>query len=519
MRMSHESSSTTMRIFPPTLSQILFLPSFLARLASGLFSEKIVNFTQLKASSSCPLVEVIILIGLKDQNDVVSAEQCLLKHHYHPQVLLLIIIKLMVMEIQKPHFMRRAKEKRHRFIACSSPLPPPPPPSSSRSSFNSGPILSKRIELDVSDSKRKKLSGTATKEVSSSPYSQIQTRKREYLVFKSFFGKRSLWRRILFASKKLRSIILLNVITVVYASNIPVVKEVEAIMSPAAFTVVRFTLSAIPFIPFVLKARGDAHTRNAGVELGFWVSLGYLMQAFGLLTSDAGRASFLSMFTVIVVPLLDGLLGAAIPARIWFGAIVSIVGVGMLESSGSPPSVGDFLNFLSAVFFGVHMLRTEHISRSIRKEKFLPLLGYEMAAMRDVSATETAIIYGLEPLWGAGFAWFLLGERWGASGWIGAALVLGREGKQRKNIDDMNMIMDRVRWRMDIPRTNNKACDTTSGLGGSLTVQICGSASESNLERKQSKKGDNTLVSDKNNGFSASPIILSSRKDGSDILK
>lgn len=45
--------------------------------------------------------------------------------------------------------------------------------------------------------------------------------------------------------------------------------------------------------------------------------------------------------------------------------------------------------------------------------------------MRDVSATETAIIYGLEPVWGAGFAWFLLGERWGATGWIGAALVLG----------------------------------------------------------------------------------------------
>lgn len=48
-----------------------------------------------------------------------------------------------------------------------------------------------------------------------------------------------------------------------------------------------------------------------------------------------------------------------------------------------------------------------------------------MAAMRDVLATETAIIYGLEPVWGAGFAWFLLGERWGVSGWIGAALVLG----------------------------------------------------------------------------------------------
>jgi hypothetical protein len=76
------------------------------------------------------------------------------------------------------------------------------------------------------------------------------------------------------------------------------VKEVEAIIDPAAFTVVRFALSAIPFIPFVFQARGDVHIRNAGIELGFWVSLGYLMQALGLLTSDAGRASFLSMFTV-----------------------------------------------------------------------------------------------------------------------------------------------------------------------------------------------------------------------------
>ena len=53
-------------------------------------------------------------------------------------------------------------------------------------------------------------------------------------------------------------------------------------------------------------------------------------------------------------------------------------------------------------------------------------LTLQMTAMRDVSATETAIIYALEPVWGGGFAWFLLGERWGTAGWIGAALVLGK---------------------------------------------------------------------------------------------
>lgn len=329
---------------------------------------------------------------------------------------------------------------------------------------------------------------------------------------------------------------MLNVITVVYASNIPVVKEVEAIMDPAAFNVVRFVITAVPFIPFVWQARDDAETRKAGIELGFWVSLGYLMQALGLLTSDAGRASFIATFTVVVVPLLDGMLGAIVPARTWFGAFMSLLGVALLESSGSPPSVGDVLNLLSAVFFGIHMLRTEHISRNTKKENILSLLGYEvcvvalfsamwyvvggrseefnpsfwtwtlvrdwivafpwipalytgvfstglclwveMVAMRDVSATETAIIYGLEPVWGAGFAWFLLGERWGTSGWIGALLV----------------------------------------LGGSLTVQIFGS-SPASTSRKDEEKEDQVLVSDKQKGFSPSPVVVGSRKGVSDLLK
>ncbi|KAF2317474.1 hypothetical protein GH714_022614 [Hevea brasiliensis] len=296
--------------------------------------------------------------------------------------------------------------------------------------------------------------------------------------------KQPFLREILFASDKIRSILLLNFITIVYASNIPVVKAVEAMMDPAAFSAMRFVMSAIPFLPFVFQARDDVKIRNAGMELGLWVSLGYLIEALGLLTSDAGRASFISMFTVVVVPLLDGMLGAIIPARTWFGVLMSAIGVAMLECSGSPPNVGDLLNFLSAIFFGIHMLRTEHFSRITKKENFLPLLGYEVcvvallstiwvmvggwfqeqnlspwtwavmwnwiiafpwipalytgafstglclwveiAAMRDVSATETAIIYGLEPLWGAGFAWFLLGERWGTAGWFGAALVLGK---------------------------------------------------------------------------------------------
>ncbi|KAL5815482.1 hypothetical protein ACOSQ4_026123 [Xanthoceras sorbifolium] len=359
--------------------------------------------------------------------------------------------------------------------------------------------------------------------------------------------KKPFWRRVSLESDKIKSILLLNVITIVYASDIPVLKAVEAIMDPAAFCAVRFVVSAIPFLPFVFRARDDVQTRNAGIELGLWVSLGYLVEVLGLLTTDAGRASFISLFTVIVVPLLDGMLGAIVPARTWFGILMSALGVGILECSGSPPNVGDLLNFLSAIFFGIHMLRTEHISRSTKNENFLPLLGYEIcivallstiwvliggwfdgdrdfnqtswtwtvlwdwmaafpwvpalytgifstgiclwieiAAMQDVSATETAVIYGLEPLWGAGFAWFLLGERWGTGGWIGAALV----------------------------------------LGGSLLVQIYGSTSPNkSIEAEDCNPERNLLMVpdlDKQklqNNLSTSPVVVRTKKNVTDILK
>ncbi|KAG8388031.1 hypothetical protein BUALT_Bualt02G0082900 [Buddleja alternifolia] len=340
--------------------------------------------------------------------------------------------------------------------------------------------------------------------------------------------KKPLWKKLIFGSKKFRSIIMLNVITIIYASNIAVIKEVEAFTDPAYFSAIRFAVSTIPFLPFIFRASNDSQTRNSGLELGLWVSLGYLSEALGLLTSDAGRASFISLFTVIVIPMLESMLGEVVPARTWFGILMSVIGICMLECSGSPPNIGDLFNFLSAVFFGIHTLRTEHISRTTRKENLLALLGYEVgvvavlstlwclmganvdsnglgwtwamfwdwivvfpwvpalytgvfstglclwgeiAAMREVSATETAVIYGMEPLWGAGFAWFLLGERWGVAGWIGAALI----------------------------------------LGGSLTVQMFGVAS------KEENEEELMVSTDQKKTLSASPVMVTYR-DSNNVM-
>ncbi|KQK18639.1 uncharacterized protein LOC100835286 [Brachypodium distachyon] len=294
------------------------------------------------------------------------------------------------------------------------------------------------------------------------------------------------WRKVtLLVPSRARSVILLNLVVLIFASNISVVKEAQSMLDPDLFNVLRFSIAAIPFVPFLLKSLRDMQVFIRGVELGIWVTLAFLAQSIGLVTADAGRASFISALTVIIVPLLDGILGAEIPIYTWLGALLSMVGVGILELSGSPPCVGDLLTLLSAFCFAIHMLRTEHISRNMKKDNFLALVGCqvlvlalvsaasfivkrllqsmvhwnlksqtptqlfsmmaafpwlailytgilsttfclwaEVVAMRDVSATETAIIYGLEPVWGAAFAWAIHGERWGVTGLIGAIFII-----------------------------------------------------------------------------------------------
>ncbi|KAF3321003.1 integral membrane protein [Carex littledalei] len=303
---------------------------------------------------------------------------------------------------------------------------------------------------------------------------------------KSLSRRGPLWRRIFFASRKVRSLMILNVLTVIYASDIPVLKEVEAITDPAFFNMVRFSVCALPFIPRLFKSSGDFKTRSAGLELGLWLSLAYLSQALGMLTSDAGRASFISAFTVIVVPLIDGLIGASIPPLTWFGAIASLFGVGFLESSGSP-CAGDVLNLLSALFFGIHMLRTEQISRKTSKKNFWPILGYEVIvvalssmlwfAIREYSTDSPQFMFSsfeLMALWDycASFPWIPALY----TGLFSTALCLWAE------------------------------------VGGSLTVQLLGTAPKE-TKTLEGNRAESTKSSQKDHYLSLSTLVVDSRKN------
>ena len=272
---------------------------------------------------------------------------------------------------------------------------------------------------------------------------------------------------------------LLNLLVVLCASNWVIVKDAEASYDPAAFTALRFVVAAAFFVPFLGRANREAWV--AGAELGVWFAAGYLAQAEGLLTIDASRASFLSTFSVLAVPLLNGLVGVPVSLTTWACAGSALVGVFFLENGGAPPGPGDAWSILSALFFAVQIWRTEARAREEGQGDILGLLAVivtivavvslgaaalqnpegahrlltslsadrdvladvpwpavlytgllstdavlliEVVALRAVSSTDAAIVYTTEPVLGALLAAAFLGERPTLSAYVGAAIIL-----------------------------------------------------------------------------------------------
>ena len=269
------------------------------------------------------------------------------------------------------------------------------------------------------------------------------------------------------------------------ASTFVVLKEGQENFDPFVFSSLRFVIAAAAFSPFLRGATNDERLLRAGLEIGVWAAGGYLTQSVGMVTADASRGAFLSAFTVVVVPVLAGLLGTASLKRMtWVSVGAALLGVMLLEDSGAPPSWGDFWNFASAVLFGVQIYRTEYWSKQCGSKHALPMMAValvmisalsvismlltypsqslyllqnpraldslwgstalpwtaiiymgvfvtdlglwaEVVALQHVSSTEAAIVYCMEPVCGAAFAYVLLNERWGLNGWIGAIMIVG----------------------------------------------------------------------------------------------
>ena len=251
-------------------------------------------------------------------------------------------------------------------------------------------------------------------------------------------------------------------------------KSAMSHIEPMTFIAARSAVAALALAPLALFERrragrparsGLAATAGTGATLFF---LGAVFQQQGLVWSTVTNTGFVTALYVVITPLIAwGLAGRRPLLIVWPAIALSFVGTWLL-GGGSFGAVahGDLLVAIGAIFWAGHVVLTAQASAFARPLAFTCLqfagvaviasVGAAMAetvtlgglvaaapaiayvgllssalafsilvfALEQSTPAEAAIIASTETVFAALAAYLLIGERLGATGWIGAALIL-----------------------------------------------------------------------------------------------
>ena len=255
----------------------------------------------------------------------------------------------------------------------------------------------------------------------------------------------------------------LIVITIIWGSTFVIVKETVASVPPPLLLALRFSVAALLFA----WVRPSRKAIKPGLILGVLSFVGFATQTVGLVSTTASKAAFITGLSVILTPLFSALwFRQSVPARAFGAAAVALVGLGLMSLTG-PVGVtaGDLWVLGTAVFYALYILYLAEVAPrygalELSALQFwpmallawlwaLPQLGQitelsagsvwsivylgavatalvsvlQVRAQRVVSAPVAALVFVLEPVFAAAFAYVLLGESLGVWGWVGAGLI------------------------------------------------------------------------------------------------
>ncbi|MCF8167620.1 MAG: DMT family transporter [Rhodoferax sp.] len=260
-------------------------------------------------------------------------------------------------------------------------------------------------------------------------------------------------------------------VTLVWGATFPVLKIATAHLSGIEVSALRFLIAALCMLPWALRAPRLAW-RDGGV-LGALVLFSYVAQAFGLEFISSNRSAFLTSLNVLMVPLLGTLLGVR-PTLLMLGsATLACAGIALMSWEGGAHLLADSATVLGALAYAVYVIvlsqrASRHSPRELAATQiiWMALLGVvwmllqawgterlqtlparlnltvfaglcylgivatagmlflQAAAQRFVSADKAALIYAMEPVFAALFAWAWLSEMLTAQAAVGGAMVV-----------------------------------------------------------------------------------------------
>ncbi len=267
-----------------------------------------------------------------------------------------------------------------------------------------------------------------------------------------------------------RHVSALLLVTLVWGLTFPILKVATARISGVEVSALRFLIAAVCMAPFAWGV--PRHTWRDGFVLGCLVLVSYVGQAFGLQFISSNRSAFLTSLNVILVPLLAWVLGARPGWLVFLAALLACLGIGLMSFDGGANLLADTTTILGALAYAIYVLRLSGRASAHRPHQlataqmcWMALLGcvwmaldggaralqtlpqrvdstvfwgllylgvaasagmffLQASAQRYVPAAQAAVIYAMEPVFAALFAWLWLSELLTLRAALGAVVVV-----------------------------------------------------------------------------------------------
>ena len=179
--------------------------------------------------------------------------------------------------------------------------------------------------------------------------------------------------------KQTRGSILLLLAAMIWGAAFVAQSESMKYIGPFTMQATRFFLAGLVLLPVIRLLDKKALTTNrpvtkeqkknqliCGLVCGLLLCIASNIQQFGIVYTSVGKAGFITALYIIFVPIL-AVFRRKMPAiRIWFCALLALIGMYFLCLNGTLNlNIGDLLMLLCAVFFALHISYVDSISDSV----------------------------------------------------------------------------------------------------------------------------------------------------------
>ena len=159
--------------------------------------------------------------------------------------------------------------------------------------------------------------------------------------------------------KRLLPASLLIAVAAIWGIAFVSMKTTLARLDVYSFLAWRFSIATALLIlikPKVVKQFNPTFMKK-GALVGLFLGSGYIFQSIGLTKTTVGKTGFITGLYVVLTPIIAYLfLKKKISKWDWISAILATIGLGLLSFKGFGIGLGEFLVFISAILFAIHIL-------------------------------------------------------------------------------------------------------------------------------------------------------------------